>query len=501
MISVRKGLEWNSENLLKVNRKMASFEFEDEINSSELRKVVEPWLSAIFQSEHLSLLVGAGLTMAVTHLAGCSAPGMGRIIFKEEYRDRITEWANASAKAMGRGEANFEDDLRTALELLKGLKIAKDEHVSELQDEIDTKLGEFIESVLQSEKNFIEKFNQFITTELLETKLKLKKSQANKLHTELQQKGFIDDNFKVTKNFKPFDSGFSLELNSDFIALEKSIISLLKNADIALNYLKSFLISFSSRTATRDRLNIFTTNYDRFIEYGCDMAGIITIDRFIGKIKPVFRTTKLELDYHYNPPGIRGEPRYVEGVARLTKLHGSIDWRFENNQIVKVPLGFGAEYSSLDDSQKSSDHLVIYPNSAKDIETAFYPYAELFRDLSYAICRPNSVLVTYGYSFGDSHINRILEDMLSIPSTHIVIIAYDDYTGRIRRFYERNNPAQFTLLIGNHFGDLKTLVDHYLPKAAIDRITIKSQQLKEKRGDKPSSSPKIEAERAEEIEE
>ena len=50
---------------------------------------------------------------------------------------------------------------------------------------------------------------------------------------------------------------------------------------------------------------------------------------------------------------------------------------------------------------------MIYPNAAKDVETAYYPYAEVFRDFSATLCRPNSSLVTYGYGFGDDHINRM----------------------------------------------------------------------------------------------
>ena len=66
---------------------------------------------------------------------------------------------------------------------------------------------------------------------------------------------------------------------------------------------------------------------------------------------------------------------------------------------------------------------MIYPNAAKDRETADYPYVELFRDLAVAVCRPNSTLVTYGYGFGDEHVNRVIRDMLTIPSTHLVVIS------------------------------------------------------------------------------
>ncbi len=126
---------------------------------------------------------------------------------------------------------------------------------------------------------------------------------------------------------------------------------------------------------------------------------------------------------------------------------------------------------------------MIYPNSTKDKETAEYPYVELFRDLASAIIRPNSTVVVYGYSFGDDHINRVLIDMLTIPSTHLVIIAYKDVGSRIKGFYSKaKRPVQITLLIGSHFGELKTLVDNYLPKPAIDRTTYKMADLLKARG-------------------
>ncbi|MBB5322931.1 hypothetical protein HNQ34_000008 [Anoxybacillus tepidamans] len=422
-------INWDLSNILKINRKEMSFERNEEIHIGQLRKEIEPWLSALFQSEHMSALFGAGLTIAVTNLANCSSQGMNRIMFNGEYSEYITKYADKSAEAMERGYANFEDDLRTANELLKGLKIIDEQKATKLEIEISAQLSTFLKNIIKTEHDFLN---------------------------------------SVSKSY------------------------------FALNYLKSFLISFSSRTPTRDRLHIFTTNYDRFIEFGCDSAGIMMIDRFVGKVRPIFRSGRFELDYFYNPPGLRGEPRFVEGVVRFTKLHGSIDWISEDKIIRKLPVDFGdKDYS---EKINSYEHLAIYPNSSKDIETDYYPYADLFRDFSSAICKPNSVIVTYGYSFGDLHINRIIEDMLSIPSTHIVIISYDDSYKRIRKFYERNNPAQFTLLIGNHFGDLKTLVDHYLPKAAIDRISIRSNEIQEKRGDRTQNAESYDGQHLDKVE-
>lgn len=407
-----KDIEWEKPHILKIGNEPDS---RDEIHGDEIKKLrqkIEPWLTAIFQSEHLSLLAGSGLTKAVALLANVSAQDMGRIEFENEFKDMIKTKANNQAKKMARGKANIEDDLRVANELYTGLLIQDDKKADNLKKDINNEFLNFIKGVLKTENDF---------------------------------------------------------LSSD-------------STNTALSYLKSFLISFSSRTASRDRLHIITTNYDRFIEYACDMAGILTLDSFTGKINPVFRTNKIALDYHYNPPGIRGEPRYVEGVIRYTKLHGSLDWKFDKNQITKNLLPFGADEKHTDLPTEPLDHVVIYPNSAKDIETVYFPYAELFREFSTAVCQPNSVVVTYGYGFGDSHVNRILEDMLTIPSTHIVIISWDGADERIKNFVERNNSSQFTLLIGDHFGKLKTLVDNYLPKAAIDRITERQHEVLEKRG-------------------
>ncbi|HYW11791.1 MAG TPA: SIR2 family protein [Longimicrobium sp.] len=273
----------------------------------------------------------------------------------------------------------------------------------------------------------------------------------------------------------------------DILETESNILAAIRggsDAGLAANrLLTSFLMSFASRPATRERLNLFTTNYDRLIEYGCDLTGLRSLDRFVGTLTPVFRTSRVDVDVHYNPPGIRGEPRYLDGVIRLTKLHGSLDWKNEEGQIHRfaIPFGSAADHPDL---PNASEQMIIYPNASKDIETSEYPYAELFRDCSAALCRPNSALVTYGYGFGDDHINRILRDMLALPSTHLVIISYDDASGRIPRFLDQvSRESQVSLLLGSHFGDLATLTKHYLPQSSADQISIRSRTRSAEMGD------------------
>lgn len=410
---------WDGKNLYKVREKRNP-KIEEEPDTDRLRKEIEPWLTALSQSEHLSLLIGSGFSLAACQIAKAQENnGMPEIEFSD-FKYHIDVASKKSAEKSMRGNANIEDQIRIANELIKGLEIYCTDKNNE-DDELTKKISQ--------------------------------------LNSELQE-GLAKFASHILKN-------------------EKNIVySDIKEVS---EYLMNFLISFASRSATRERLNIFTTNYDRIIEYSAEIAGIRLVDRFLGTINPIFRSSRLDVDMHYNPPGIRGEPRYLEGVARFAKLHGSLDWIMHGDVVKRIALPYGAD--SIEKYSNTGSTLMIYPNAAKDRETSEYPYVELFRDLAAAVCRPNSTLVLYGYSLGDQHINRIIEDMLTIPSTHLVIISWSDEGGRIKRFYDRaKRPAQISLLVGNHFGDLKMLVDHYLPKPSIDRTTIKMADLLKARG-------------------
>ena len=401
--------------------KIGSYEEIVDLNGTEdlvqkrehLKKTIEPWLSAALQTDHLSLLIGAGFTIAICQIAGVTSSSMGQAEFRE-FSERIDKFAEKTAKDMGRGCANIEDQIRTAFSLLKGYEIEekKEEYV---------KLGGLIDNVLE---NF--------ASSILSSEINLKR------------------------------------------------VSTTESGKKAISALQSFLLTFASRTATRERTHIFTTNYDRMIEYGCDMTGIKIIDRFWGKIIPKFEESPSSIDFYYHTPDVKNEFRYAEGVVRYSKIHGSIDWYEDNGVVYRDALNFGADKISLPGGTSYKDHLMVYPNSMKSVETAFYPYAELFRDFGSSICRPNSTLFIYGYGFGDTHINKIIKEMLMVPSTHIIIISYmaDE---RLKNFLETINMAQVTLLLGEEFASLNKLVDYYLPKAAIDTLTTTASKLIEAR--------------------
>lgn len=377
----------------------------DAFDRSALRRRIEPWLTSLVQSDHLSLLVGSGLPTGIGVLAGAGAASMTMDEIKT-CQDELGKACRQSAERAHRSEPNIEDQIRVATQLLRGLQILGDSRAEDLDTELREILSKFANSILSGERALIE-----------------------------------TDSERQT---------------------------------IAFTTLASFLMSFASRTGSRDRLSVFTTNYDRLVEVGAELAGLHLMDRFVGSIAPIFRSSRLDVDLHYNPPGIRGEPRFVEGVVRFGKLHGSLDWIAVGDDIRRVGIPFGASSIApyLDApglKGVSANELMIYPNPAKDRETAEYPYVELFRDFAASIARPNSTIVTYGYSFGDEHINRVIRDALTIPSTHLVIISFDDRLGRIAHALQTwGRESQISLLVGPDLSDIRELTRNYLPKPSID---------------------------------
>lgn len=411
------------ENLIKIENEYRTdimFDGEDDSASDAKQEKlrIKQWITSLLQSENLSLLVGSGLTIAVSNICGISSAGMDTCyeVIPETIRDSVKKRIKESASTLKRGKPNIEDQIRVMSVAEEGLRaIGGEKSADAISKGLEKLLEAFYNKLVNSEK---------------ELKAKLYKNDEG-------------------SNMSPMD------------------------------YLVAFLSSFAFRSASRERLNIFTTNYERLLEHACDHAGIRVIDRFVGMLEPLFRSSRLELDVHYNPPGIRGEPRYLDGVVKLCKLHGSLDWRYDPKLrvIKRTGIPFGSKHEI-----NSDERVMIYPNSAKDRETAEYPYVDLFRDFAAAVCKPNSTLCIYGYGFGDEHINRIIEDMLTIPSAHLLIISHGDESGRIKQFYDNcSHKSQISLLIGKQVGDLKFLVEELLPLQSIDRILeVKHDTLKKK---------------------
>ncbi len=109
------------------------------------RTRIEPWLTSLFQSEHLSLLCGSGITNAVSFLAGGGGgTTMAASSFTTYKKTRLKRPLRNLQKACGRDSGNIEDQIRTANDLLRGLRILnKNTEAESLEKELNTTISAF----------------------------------------------------------------------------------------------------------------------------------------------------------------------------------------------------------------------------------------------------------------------------------------------------------------------------------------------------------------------
>ena len=95
-------IKWDSDNIVFVNGELHT-PVTPEKETNDWRKRIEPWLSAVFQSEHLSLLLGNGFTTGVAKYAGGTPTSMEGSVFEGcPYQDKVMAHAKKDGRKSGK---------------------------------------------------------------------------------------------------------------------------------------------------------------------------------------------------------------------------------------------------------------------------------------------------------------------------------------------------------------------------------------------------------------
>jgi SIR2-like domain len=150
----------------------------------------------------------------------------------------------------------------------------------------------------------------------------------------------------------------------------------------------SELAGWIGGTARDHAFEIFTPNYDLLFEEAFERARIPYFDGFCGSNEPFFDSATIA----------NGD--LPARWARLWKLHGSLGWDLNSQgEIVR--------------RQDKAATRLIYPTHLKYDQTQKLPYAALFERLRNFLRTPDSLLLTCGFSFSDSHLLAIMDEALS----------------------------------------------------------------------------------------
>ncbi len=154
-------------------------------------------------------------------------------------------------------------------------------------------------------------------------------------------------------------------------------------------------------------LHIFTTNYDRAIEKFCEKNGIECCDGFdatdVGK--NIYKN-------NFKPKS--------NNYLRLYKLHGSLSWRKDDNEIM---------YVDVDEMGKNNNrNLLIYPTLSPKEEEENYPYRDYVDEFK-KFTSKNNICVVIGFSFRDFQ-KEFLE--LLENGGHLIIVSKDGYNNFVK---------------------------------------------------------------------
>ena len=229
------------------------------------------------------------------------------------------------------------------------------------------------------------------------------------------------------------------------------------------HYHEYFTKKILQRSLNLKRANIFTTNYDLAFDNAFDRLGVNYINGFSGFHKRYFRPETFEYDIFFPGSTTQGKVQRIEKVLRYFKLHGSLTWI---NRDPSESCLYGIEEVPIDIVRQNGeyDNLMIYPSTLKKSYTLDYPYSELLRQFATSIARPQSVLITFGYSFCDEHINDLIYQALTIPSFTLIIIDFlgSDGSNEIKRLKELQDP-RIIIMQGKQLGDFPFFVRNVMP--------------------------------------
>jgi hypothetical protein len=157
-------------------------------------------------------------------------------------------------------------------------------------------------------------------------------------------------------------------------------------------------------------MELFTTNYDLLLEEALEYHQVPYFDGFVGSARPFFDQKAIE------------DSEIPSRWARLWKLHGSINWRFNRASKAVVRT----------EREDTGDELLIHPSHLKYDESRRMPYLVMADRLKHFLKRGERPVALFllGYSFGDEHINEALIDCLrSNPSAACFAIQFGALSG------------------------------------------------------------------------
>ena len=176
------------------------------------------------------------------------------------------------------------------------------------------------------------------------------------------------------------------------------------------------VINLSNSRQTPKSVNLFTTNYDLYIEKAVD--ELTGIRRFVFNDGANGYFHRLLESSNYNRVvSYKGlNDNYISEIPSISliKPHGSVNWSEQDGAII-----IGNEVS---DSPQ-----IVKPTGIEERDTFLdNHYFEMLRIFQLELDKPQSILFVFGFSFQDQHIGKMVRRALQNPELLVVAFGYTD---------------------------------------------------------------------------
>lgn len=234
--------------------------------------------------------------------------------------------------------------------------------------------------------------------------------------------------------------------------------------------------------------NIFSTNIDLFIEKAAEETGVEFNDGFIGSVKPIFSEANFQKAVFKNSIHFQNSTELP--TFNLLKIHGSINWRKDEDKVcndialslisdvqqtlsqvkdssfpeykesnIDILAQIKGNYNVQEFRDTYDEFLIVNPTKKKFSETVFdVHFYELMRMMSNSLEKENSVLFVMGFSFADEHIRNIVKRALKTNPTLVVFIfAHTDADKDNYVNLFGNNDSNLIILTPSEFNNKNNL--------------------------------------------
>lgn len=226
-----------------------------------------------------------------------------------------------------------------------------------------------------------------------------------------------------------------------------------ENTTTVTNYTEYLAIIESLLSERRTSLlpkqaTIFTTNYDLFIEQASVSHSAIRLNDGFSRVPSLTGRAEFSSRTFFTTTSSSGNLyNYKVDIPsiNLIKLHGSLSWKKIGDSVLfsvlTTPL-LSAAKTAAEVKTFVDGYAVVLPEAKKFHTTLMEDtYYELLRIYNNELDREGTLLVSFGFSFADSHILGITKRALKNPTLKLVAFAFSD-TDRetlLKRFDGYNN--------------------------------------------------------------